>query len=109
MAAVWREARLLLHGIAVGALLMAVYDALRLLRFLIPHGSLAVGLEDFFYWIWSGLFTFLFLYRENDGALRFYMIGSIFLSMLVYDRVISRNLRKFLKMAVRCIRMKLHR
>ena len=93
MAAVCREARLLLHGIAVGAILMAVYDILRFLRML----------------IWSGFFTFLFLYRENDGALRFYMIGSIFLSMLAYDRIISRNLRKVLKMVLRCIRMKLHR
>ena len=66
MAAVCREARLLLHGIAVGAILMAVYDILRFLRMLIPHGSLAVGVEDFGYWIWSGFFTFLFLYREND-------------------------------------------
>ena len=81
----------------------------RFLRMLIPHGSLAVGVEDFCYWIWSGFFTFLFLYRENDGALRFYMIGSIFLSMLAYDRIISRNLRKVLKMVLRCIRMKLHR
>ena len=32
MAAVCREARLLLHGIAVGAILMAVYDILRFLR-----------------------------------------------------------------------------
>ena len=34
MAAVCREARLLLHGIAVGAILMAVYDILRVLRML---------------------------------------------------------------------------
>ena len=65
--------------------------------------------EDLCYWIWSGFFTFLFLYRENDGALRFYIIGSIFCSMLFYDRIISRNLRKVLKRAVRCIRMKLRR
>lgn len=109
MAAVCREARLLLQGMAVGAVLMMVYDLIRLFRFLVPHRSLAVGLEDFCYWIWSACFTFLFLYRENDGALRFYIIGSIFLSMVLYDRMISRNLQKFLKMAVRCIRMKLHR
>lgn len=109
MAAVCREANLFLLGVAVGVILMMVYDLIRLFRFLIPHGNLAAGLEDFGYWIWSGLFTFLFLYRENDGALRFYIIGSIFLSMLFYDRIISRNLRKFLKMVLRCIRMKLHR
>ena len=109
MAAVFREAGLFLHAIAAGVVLMIVYDLIRLIRFVIPHGSLAVGLEDLCYWIWSAFFTFLFLYRENDGALRFYIIGSIFLSMLAYDRIISRNLRKFLKMVLRCIRMKLHR
>ena len=109
MDAVYREARLLLQGLGVGAVLMMVYDLIRLLRFLVPHGSLAVGLEDFCYWIWSGFFTFLFLYRENDGALRFYVIASIFVAMILYDRIISRNLQKFLKMVLRCIRMKLHR
>ncbi len=109
MAAVCREARLLLQRISVGAVLMMVYDLIRLFRSLMPHRSLAVGLEDFCYWIWSGFFTFLFLYRENDGALRFYMIGVIFVSMLVYDSIISRNLRKLLKWILRCIRMKLHR
>ena len=109
MAAVCREARILLQSISVGAVLMMVYDLIRLFRFLVPHRSLAVGLEDFCYWIWAGFFTFLFLYRENDGALRFYIIGFIFVSMLFYDRIISRNLQKLLKLVLRCIRMKLHR
>ncbi len=90
MAAVCREARLLLQSISVGAVLMMVYDLIRLFRSLVPHRS-------------------LFLYRENDGALRFYIIGSIFVSMLFYDRIISRNLQKLLKLVLRCIRMKLHR
>ena len=109
MAAVCREVRLLLQSISVGAVLMIVYDLIRLFRFLVPHRSLAVGMEDFCYWIWAGFFTFLFLYRENDGALRFYIVGCIFISMLFYDRIISRNLRKLLKLVLRCIRMKLHR
>lgn len=109
MAAVYVEARLLIQGLGVGVVFMIVYDLLRLFRFLVPHRSLAIGLEDLCYWIWAGCFTFLFLYRKNDGVLRFYVIGSIFLSMLVYDRIISRNLQKFLKMVLRCIRMKLHR
>ncbi len=72
MAAVCREARLLLQRIAVGAVLMdGVRSHPALVPVLVPHRSLAVGLEDFCYWIWAGFFTFLFLYRENDGALRF--------------------------------------
>lgn len=37
MAAVCREARLLLQSISVGAVLMMVYDLIRLFRSLVPH------------------------------------------------------------------------
>lgn len=109
MAAVCREAWLFAAGAAVGAFFMSVYDGLRLFRFLVPHHSLAVGIEDLLFWIWTGLFTFAFLYRVNDGAVRFYIVGSILGAMILYDRVVSRNLRKLLKMLIRCIRMKLRR
>lgn len=109
MEAVYREARLLMEGVLVGMILMAVYDGIRFFRFLVPHRNLVIGIEDLLYWIWSGLFCFLFLYQENHGTVRFYLIGSILGSMILYDRVVSRNLRKLLKMIIRCIRMKLRK
>ena len=89
------EIRLLILGVAAGAGLMALYDLLRLFRALVPHGWLWV--EDLLYWIFAGLAVFYLLYEENDGALRLYVISTIFLTMIVYDRLCSTILRKVLK------------
>ena len=91
------EIRLLILGVAAGAGLMALYDLLRLFRALVPHGWLWVGVEDLLYWIFAGLAVFYLLYEENDGALRLYVISTIFLTMIVYDRLCSTILRKVLK------------
>lgn len=101
------EARLLMMSIAMGVGLMALYDVLRVFRLLVRHGWLWIGIEDFFYWIFSGFATFYLLYRENDGALRFYAIGSVLMAMIVYDRIFSVNFLKLLKKAGRCIKMKI--
>lgn len=101
------EARLLGLSVLTGAGLMAVYDGLRLIRYLIPHGALLTGAEDFCYWIFTALTTFYLLYRENDGTIRFYIIGGVLLSMAAYDRIFSANFRKLLKKAGRWIRIQL--
>ena len=100
-----------LTGISLlaGAWLMMCYDLLRMLRILVRHKNLWVGLEDFFYWIYAGVTAFLLLYRENDGRLRAYVIAGIFVGMVIYDRFFSRIYLKLLKKAVEWIRMKLSR
>lgn len=103
------EARLLVMSILTGAGLMALYDVLRVFRLLIRHGWIWTGVEDFIYWAFSGFVTFYLLYLENDGALRFYVIGSILLAMIIYDRLLSSNLLKLLKKTKKWIKMKLRR
>lgn len=109
--AILYEARLLLISILAGAGLMALYDVLRIFRLLVHHSWLLMGIEDFFYWIFSGFATFYLLYRKNDGALRMYVIGGVFLSMVLYDRIFSANFFRLLKKAGRCfmIRIRKHR
>lgn len=99
------EARLLMMGVAAGAGLMALYDLLRVFRLLVRHGWLWIGLEDLGYWIFSGFAVFYLLYRENDGALRMYVIGTVLLAMVVYDRLCSVFFRKVLKKIGRCFRI----
>lgn len=85
------EARLILVSAAAGAGLMAVYDCLRIFRLLVRHSWLWVGLEDFLYWIFAGFATFYLLYRENDGGLRFCVIGGVLAAMIAYDRGFQRK------------------
>lgn len=104
-----REIELTGISLLAGAWLMMCYDLLRMLRILVRHKNLWVGLEDFFYWIYAGVTAFLLLYRENDGRLRAYVIAGIFVGMVLYDRFFSRIYLKLLKKVVEWIRMKLSR
>lgn len=100
------EARLLLLSAASGAGLSLLYGALRLWRRLVPHGWLWTGLEDFAYWVFAGFAVFYLLYRENDGVLRLYVVGTVLLTMAACDRLGRSIFTKVLKRRRRCFKMK---
>jgi len=100
------EASLAVHSFLLGLILMVSYDLLRLFRLLVPHGELWAGIEDFLYWLYCAVMTISFLFRENDGVLRGYVIGCAFLSMFLYDRIVSRRVFGLLKNIGRWITMK---
>ena len=91
------EVRLVGMSTVLGFILMASYDFLRLFRFFVPHGRLWTGIEDFFYWIYAAVMTFLLLFHENSGIVRAYIIACVFFGMIFYDKIISRNVFQLLK------------
>ena len=86
-------------SLMTGIWLMMAYDTLRLLRLMIRHHPLAVGLEDLCYWIGAGAVTLRLLYEHNDGIQRAYIIGGVLGGMIFYDRTVSRFLFGVLKKA----------
>ena len=72
-----------------GVLITVVYDVLRIFRRILSHGNLWIGIEDFFFWIWTTFWIFSVLYRENDGNLRIYTISFMVLGMFLYHRIIG--------------------
>lgn len=99
------EAWLMVLSLMTGAWLMLAYDTLRMFRLVIRHGSVWTGLEDFLYWLYAGLVTFILLYEQNDGVFRVYVIGGVFIGMLLYDRLISRFFFKGLKKIGKCLKI----
>ena len=93
------EAWLLLLSLLVGGWLMLVYDLFRVLRLMIKHSSFVRGIEDFLFWIFAGIVTFMLLYEQNDGGLRLYAIVGVLVGMALYDRIVSRFLFAVLKKA----------
>lgn len=99
------EARLLLLSIAAGVGLAVLYGLLRLWRRIVPHGWLWTGLEDFAYWTFAGFAVFYLLYRENDGALRLYVIGAVLATMAACDGAGRAIYRKVLKKRKGCFKI----
>ena len=47
-------------------------------RRLIKHDLFFVSLEDFFFWVWAGLYLFVKIYDTSDGSIRwFFTIGVV--------------------------------
>ena len=78
-----------------GALITIVYDVLRIFRRVLSHNNFWIGAEDFVFWMWTSLWTFSVLYRENDGNLRLYTMVFMAAGMIVYHGTISEPLVHF--------------
>lgn len=107
--AVFHEAHACWRSLAIGIVLMMVYDIFRLFRLFVRHSAWMIGVEDVIYWVFASFTVFGLFYLENDGALRFYMIGAVILGMILYDRMVSTNFFRVLKKAGRCFRIKIRK
>ena len=96
-----------------GAFITVVYDALRIFRRILSHENFWIGVEDFFFWIWTTFWIFSVLYRENDGNLRIYTILFMIFGMILYHKLLGEPVVKFvgrvLKKIKRGIIMRLRR
>lgn len=88
-AEILREADVLLAAFGTGALLLFVYDLLRIIRKILPHKMWLVGAEDLIFWIGGAIVLFAMLYRENSGYIRGFVIGGVLVGMLLYNLLLS--------------------
>lgn len=85
-----QEASFLGVSVLLGTGMFLLYDCLRILRRVIPHGTIWIGIEDFLYWMVCTAAVFVMLYTQNDGKIRGYAIGGVVVGMLLYYGLLSR-------------------
>jgi len=88
--AIGNEAIFFLTSILCGMGLVFVYDMFRILRRLLPHGNLWIGIEDICYWLFCTVLVFLLLYQGNDGRVRGFAFLGIAIGVVVYAWLLSR-------------------
>lgn len=89
-AGIKEEAAFLGISILAGAALFLLYDVFRIFRRIVPHGTIWIGAEDFFYWLVCTAVVFVMLYHQNDGMIRGFAIGGVLLGMGLYFLLLSR-------------------
>lgn len=94
------ELVLLRESLLMGAGMLAFYDVLRVLRRIFPHGIVWISLEDAAFWILSAGWFFLRIGKANDGIIRFYIILGVALGALLYYRILSRRLMKYISLFI---------
>ena len=83
------EGSLLLASFLFGIVLMLLYDIFRIFRHIVKHGAVLMAVEDAFYWILCAIGIFAMLYQENDGLLRWFVLGGVAIGMLLENALIS--------------------
>ena len=86
---IMQQGILVLHAMALGVVMIFCYDLLRIFRRGVPHGTVWIAVEDMFFWLISAFVLFQFLYQENDGKVRGFVIIGMFLGMLLYGKSFS--------------------
>lgn len=85
--------RFLLLSLCTGMIVMAGYDVVRFLRFLISHNKLWVWIEDLLYWCLVSFPVFLIFLQFQDGVIRWYGVIALISGALLYEYGISRVCR----------------
>lgn len=83
------EMLLFLQSVLTGGALLFCYDFLRAFRRAFPHSPLLVAAEDLLYWMGSGFFVFVAIYRWNQGIPRFFLFLGVFLGVLLCSLTVS--------------------
>ncbi len=86
------ENQLYVFGWAVfyGVMIGISYDLIRILRRIVGHSRVVVGIEDFFFWIIAGLFVFDYIFNTNSGSMRGFIFIGISLGILLYLMTLSK-------------------
>ncbi len=80
---------ILLHSAMLGMYLAFVYDTIRIFRRLIPHNVFFISVEDILYWIYLAVQSFLLMYRESDGMLRWFSVLGAGMGIFLYKKLIG--------------------
>lgn len=83
------EGSLFFASVLFGIALMLLYDILRIFRHMCRHGVFWLAVEDMLYWMVCAVGIFAMLYQENDGLLRWFVIGGVAAGMLFENSCIS--------------------
>ncbi len=94
------ENQFLLHSLIMGAFILFVYDILRIIRRVIPHGGFWVAVEDLAFWTYCGAEVFLLMYHESNGTLRWFAVTGAMAGMFLYKKLFSRLFVKYVSLGL---------
>lgn len=74
----------------LGVIIGVIFDLLRALRMAIPKREIFCHITDIIFWVMVAFMTFKTLFIFSDGEIRFFLVISAFLSMILYFLTVSK-------------------
>ena len=92
---VYEEWNLIFVSLFLGAFLVAVYDALRILRILIKHKNVLIHIQDVIYWIFATICIYYNYSKYYYGQIRGFFLLFVLFGAFFYGNTLSRLLLFF--------------
>ncbi len=86
---------LFFQSVLLGAVMVFLYDLLRIIRRVFLHGIIWISVEDFFYWLTVSVYFFLRLCQVNDGIIRAFIVLGMVFGAWVYYLLCSRHFMRW--------------
>lgn len=77
MSGIGEELSVFLQALLAGSSVLLAYSCIRIVRRLVKHNLFVVSVEDFFFWIATGLYLFLEMYETSDGSIRWFFVSGV--------------------------------
>ena len=108
-AAITIELKLFLLSVLWGALILVIYDVIRIIRRLIKHNIIFTTIQDILFWAAVSLLIFAMLYVNNDGIIRGFSVIGMGIGMVLYHYILSdfivNNITKLIHILFKPLRM----
>ena len=85
-----------MRAILSGNLVCLIYYVIRVFRRILRHNLLWVSIEDFLFWIGTGLYLFLIIYQTSNGSIRWYFVIGVLLGGILTHCFAQKMLKKYI-------------
>ncbi len=85
-----KQAQLFAQAVVTGGELLLLYDLIRIWRRVVRHRIVGMAVEDLLFWLFCAFWIFGFMYRQNNGVIRGFIILGAAVGMFLYTILLSR-------------------
>lgn len=89
-----KEVAVFLQAALAGNLVYLVYSAVRIFRRILKHNLFWISVEDFIFWIGTGLYLFTEIYQTSNGSIRWYFVLGALLGGIITHCIIEKIRKK---------------
>lgn len=90
-----KQLQILIYFILTGFIIGILFDIFRILRKSFKTIDFITYIQDFIFWILTGLILIFSIFKFNNGELRSYVIIGIIFGLFIYMLTISKFILKF--------------
>lgn len=94
MTGIANELSIFVSACLLGNMVCLIYYGLRVLRRLVKHSLLWISIEDFVFWIGTGVYLFSEMYRTCMGSIRWYFVLGVLAGGIITYGIIQKLMKK---------------